>query len=137
VAAEAGYGLRREVLSPLQRLTQSISTIAPTSSPAAIAGLLWFLARGRRSKAVVRDHKPFPLEMGSRVFLNLQSLTLGPADVFIPHCRTGAYVLCQHRNALLGVEVDRPDTERPKPFQAALKIPALSDDQSSKSKLPN
>jgi amino acid transporter len=44
VAADPGYGLRREVLSPLETLGQSISTIAPTSSPAATIPLVCALA---------------------------------------------------------------------------------------------
>src|ERR1700722_5587615 len=40
----AGYGLRREVLSPIETLAQSISTIAPTSTPAATIPLVCALA---------------------------------------------------------------------------------------------
>jgi amino acid transporter len=40
----AGYGLRREVLSPMETLAQSISTIAPTSTPAATIPLVCALA---------------------------------------------------------------------------------------------
>ncbi len=42
--AEAGYGLRREILSPMETLAQSISTIAPTSTPAATIPLVCALA---------------------------------------------------------------------------------------------
>src|SRR6202451_4716676 len=38
------YGLRREILSPMETLAQSISTIAPTSSPAATIPLVCALA---------------------------------------------------------------------------------------------
>ena len=38
------YGLRRAVLSPLETLAQSISTIAPTSTPAATIPLVCALA---------------------------------------------------------------------------------------------
>jgi amino acid transporter len=38
------YGLRREVLSPLETLAQSVSTIAPTSTPAATIPLVCALA---------------------------------------------------------------------------------------------
>jgi hypothetical protein len=34
------YGLRREVLSPMETLAQSVSTMAPTTTPAAT--ILWF-----------------------------------------------------------------------------------------------
>jgi amino acid transporter len=40
----AGYGLRRGVLSPLETLAQSISTIAPTTTPAATIPLVCALA---------------------------------------------------------------------------------------------
>jgi amino acid transporter len=43
-AEAAGYGLRREVLSPMETLAQSISTIAPTSTPAATIPLVCALA---------------------------------------------------------------------------------------------
>jgi amino acid transporter len=39
-----GYGLRREVLSPLETLAQSVSTIAPTTTPAATIPLVCALA---------------------------------------------------------------------------------------------
>jgi amino acid transporter len=38
------YGLRREILSPMETLAQSVSTIAPTSSPAATIPLVCALA---------------------------------------------------------------------------------------------
>ena len=38
------YGLRREVLSPLETLAQSVSTIAPTTTPAATIPLVCALA---------------------------------------------------------------------------------------------
>src|SRR6202142_559733 len=38
------YGLRREALSPLETLAQSVSTIAPTSTPAATIPLVCALA---------------------------------------------------------------------------------------------
>jgi hypothetical protein len=34
------YGLRREVLSPMETLAQSVSTIAPTTTPAATIPLV-------------------------------------------------------------------------------------------------
>jgi len=40
----AGYGLRREVLSPMETLAQSISTIAPTTTPVATIPLVCALA---------------------------------------------------------------------------------------------
>ena len=40
----ASYGLRREVLSPMETLAQSISTIAPTTTPAATIPLVCALA---------------------------------------------------------------------------------------------
>jgi amino acid transporter len=43
-AKTAGYGLRREVLSPLETLAQSISTIAPTATPVATIPLVCALA---------------------------------------------------------------------------------------------
>jgi len=39
-----GYGLRREVLSPMETLAQSVSTIAPTTTPAATIPLVCALA---------------------------------------------------------------------------------------------
>src|SRR3984885_3736920 len=41
---KASYGLRREVLSPMETLAQSISTIAPTTTPAATIPLVCALA---------------------------------------------------------------------------------------------
>src|SRR6202047_5372270 len=41
---EPGYGLRREVLSPMETLAQSVSTIAPTTTPAATIPLACALA---------------------------------------------------------------------------------------------
>jgi amino acid transporter len=38
------YGLRREILSPLETLAQSVSTIAPTATPAATIPLVFALA---------------------------------------------------------------------------------------------
>ncbi len=38
------YGLRREVLSPMETLAQSVSTIAPTATPAATIPLVCALA---------------------------------------------------------------------------------------------
>jgi len=40
----AGYGLRRSALSPLETLAQSVSTIAPTTTPAATIPLVCALA---------------------------------------------------------------------------------------------
>src|SRR5580692_746476 len=40
----ASYGLRREVLSPMETLAQSVSTIAPTATPAATIPLVYALA---------------------------------------------------------------------------------------------
>ena len=42
--ASSGYGLRREVLSPMETLAQSVSTIAPTTTPAATIPLVCALA---------------------------------------------------------------------------------------------
>jgi amino acid transporter len=42
--ASPDYGLRREILSPLETLAQSVSTIAPTTSPAATIPLVCALA---------------------------------------------------------------------------------------------
>src|SRR5215471_14460722 len=39
-----GYGLRSEVLSPMEILAQSVSTIAPTTTPAATIPLVCALA---------------------------------------------------------------------------------------------
>jgi amino acid transporter len=39
-----GYGLRSGVLSPLETLAQSVSTIAPTTTPVATVPLVWALA---------------------------------------------------------------------------------------------
>src|SRR6266446_886676 len=41
---KASYGLRREVLSPMETLAQSVSTIAPTTTPAATIPLVCALA---------------------------------------------------------------------------------------------
>src|ERR1700681_1431480 len=41
---EAGCGLRREVLSPMETLAQSVSTMAPTTTPAATIPLVCALA---------------------------------------------------------------------------------------------
>jgi amino acid transporter len=43
-AQTAGYGLRREVLSPMETLAQSVSTMAPTTTPAATIPLVCALA---------------------------------------------------------------------------------------------
>jgi amino acid transporter len=43
-AASAGYGLRQEVLSPMETLAQSVSTMAPTTTPAATIPLVCALA---------------------------------------------------------------------------------------------
>ncbi|MGB6431493.1 MAG: APC family permease [Candidatus Acidiferrales bacterium] len=43
-AQAAGYGLRRGVLSPMETLAQSVSTIAPTTTPAATIPLVCGLA---------------------------------------------------------------------------------------------
>src|SRR6202795_4381599 len=40
----ASYGLRREVLSPMETLAQSVSTMAPTTTPAATIPLVCALA---------------------------------------------------------------------------------------------
>jgi amino acid transporter len=42
--AQASYGLRREVLSPMETLAQSVSTIAPTTTPVATIPLVCALA---------------------------------------------------------------------------------------------
>jgi amino acid transporter len=42
--ASKDYGLRREILSPLETLAQSVSTIAPTATPAATIPLVCALA---------------------------------------------------------------------------------------------
>ena len=44
VTQSAGYGLRSEALSPLETLAQSVSTIAPTTTPAATIPLVCALA---------------------------------------------------------------------------------------------
>ncbi len=41
----ADYGLRREILSPMETLAQSVSTMAPTTTPAAAIPLVCALAR--------------------------------------------------------------------------------------------
>jgi amino acid transporter len=43
-AARSGYGLRRDALSPLETLAQSVSTMAPTTTPAATIPLVCALA---------------------------------------------------------------------------------------------
>jgi len=43
-AANEGYGLRREALSPMETLAQSVSTIAPSTTPVATIPLVWALA---------------------------------------------------------------------------------------------
>jgi amino acid transporter len=43
-AEAAGYGLRQQVLSPMETLAQSVSTIAPTTTPAATIPLVCALA---------------------------------------------------------------------------------------------
>src|SRR5271155_3155526 len=40
----AGYGLRRDVLPPMETLAQSVSTIAPTTTPVATIPLVFALA---------------------------------------------------------------------------------------------
>src|SRR5208283_4813271 len=40
----AGYGLRRDALSPMETLAQSVSTIAPTTTPVATIPLVCALA---------------------------------------------------------------------------------------------
>jgi hypothetical protein len=42
---QGSYGLRREVLSPMETLAQSVSTIAPTTTPVATIPLVCALAR--------------------------------------------------------------------------------------------
>lgn len=44
LAGTSSYGLRREVLSPMETLAQSVSTIAPTTTPAATIPLVCALA---------------------------------------------------------------------------------------------
>jgi amino acid transporter len=44
VLPAAGYGLRREMLSPMETLAQSVSTMAPTTTPAATIPLVCALA---------------------------------------------------------------------------------------------
>jgi amino acid transporter len=44
ISQQHGYGLRREVLSPLETLAQSVSTIAPTTTPVATIPLVCALA---------------------------------------------------------------------------------------------
>lgn len=44
IAASADYGLRREILSPMETLAQSVSTMAPTTTPAATIPLVCALA---------------------------------------------------------------------------------------------
>jgi amino acid transporter len=44
VSPGTGYGLRREILSPMETLAQSVSTIAPTTTPAATIPLVCALA---------------------------------------------------------------------------------------------
>src|SRR6202022_3605119 len=41
---KASYGLRREALSPMETLAQSVSTMAPTTTPAATIPLVCALA---------------------------------------------------------------------------------------------
>jgi hypothetical protein len=41
---KANYGLRREILSPMETLAQSVSTMAPTTTPAATIPLVCALA---------------------------------------------------------------------------------------------
>src|SRR5580692_3132758 len=43
-SATADYGLRHEILSPMETLAQSVSTIAPTTTPAATIPLVCALA---------------------------------------------------------------------------------------------
>jgi amino acid transporter len=44
IAASKDYGLRREILSPMETLAQSVSTMAPTTTPAATIPLVCALA---------------------------------------------------------------------------------------------
>jgi amino acid transporter len=43
-SATTDYGLHREILSPMETLAQSVSTIAPTTTPAITIPLVWSLA---------------------------------------------------------------------------------------------
>ena len=43
-AHNPGYGLRREILSPMETLAQSVSTMAPSSTPAVTVPLVCALA---------------------------------------------------------------------------------------------
>src|SRR5260370_11513754 len=47
------YGLRREILSPMETLAQSVGTIAPTATPAATIPLVCALAGNRTLLAYV------------------------------------------------------------------------------------
>ena len=44
ISEAANYGLRREILSPMETLAQSVSTMAPTTTPAATIPLVCALA---------------------------------------------------------------------------------------------
>jgi hypothetical protein len=53
----ADYGLRHEIISPMETLARSVSTMAPTSTPAATISLVCALAGNRTWLAVCAgDH---------------------------------------------------------------------------------
>jgi len=48
-----GYGLRKNILSPLETLAQSVSAIAPTGSGPPPARLYSFIRNGRETLSMV------------------------------------------------------------------------------------
>src|SRR5258708_12635635 len=89
----AGYGLRREVLSPMETLAQSVSTIAPTTTPAATIPLVCALAGNGTWLAYVLATAaillvPFCISRFARYSSSLGSLYTSPPFILPPWPRT-------------------------------------------------
>jgi hypothetical protein len=59
------------------------------------------------------------------------------SDVLIPHCGIPANIIAQQQGTLRRVKIKDAHAERAQPFQASLKIAALSDHQRTEAKLPD
>jgi len=57
------------------------------------------------------------------------------SDVFIPHGRISANIVCKQRNALLQVEIDHLHSQGTQPIYPTLKVPAFPNYHAAKSKL--
>lgn len=121
-AQGAAHGLRRNTLFPMETLAQSVSTIAPTTTPAATIPLVWALAGNGVWLAYVLATIAVLLVA---LCISRRAISHLP-DIFIPYGGIFADVIRKQCRAFGGIEIDDRNAERAQPIEAADEIVALA-----------